>query len=408
MDTDLQNPDHFRTGAPYDIYKYLRENEPVHWQEEPDGPGYWALTRYEDVKRVELDHETFSNAPTVTVSDKNQVGDETHKHLIFSDAPHHTAHRDFLAPELGLNRIRPAKEGMERLVNAIIDLVIDKGEADLVSDLSAKMASFAIADLIGLGREHSLSMFHAAEILTRSISTTEGIGLEAIQTMFQYASDAWNERKDTPRDDTLSRIAHGEIMGIPVDEFQFQIDFQLLVSAGSDTSRNVLSTGMLTLFEHPEARQALLDDPRLLPKAVEEFLRFTPPIMVMRRTATQDTEIGDKKILAGQKVVMYYGAANRDPAVFENPDTFDISRKVNPHMTFGAGRHHCLGAHLARMELTTMFGAMLRRMPDMELAGPVDWPKHDEPPMIGGPAGIPVRFTPGPREIVGDTAPIFG
>ncbi|WP_216894207.1 cytochrome P450 [Nocardia alni] len=408
MNTDLQNPENFRTGAPYEIYKYLRENDPVHWQEEPDGPGYWALTRHEDIKQVELDSETFSNEPTVTISDKNQIGDETHKHLIFSDAPHHTAHREMLAPEIGLTRVRPAREGMETLVDSIIDLVIEKGEADLVEDLSGKMASFAIADLMGLDRDHSLAMFHAAEVLTRSISTSEGIGLEAMMTLFQHATTAYQERKDVPREDTLSRIAHGEIMGIPVDEFQFQVDFQLLVSAGSDTSRNVLSTGMLTLFEHPEARQALVDDPRLLPKALEEILRFTPPIMAMRRTATRDTELGGTQIRAGQKVVMYYGAANRDPAVFENPDTFDITRKLNPHLTFGGGRHHCLGAHLARLELTTMFGAMIRRMPDMELAGPVDWPELGEAPMVGGPAGIPVRFTPGSKVVDNAVAPIFG
>ncbi len=196
MNTDLQNPENFRTGAPYEIYKYLRENDPVHWQEEPDGPGFWALTRHEDIKRVELDSETYANAPTVTISDKNQIGDETHKHLIFSDAPHHTAHREMLAPEIGLTRIRPAREGMERLVDSIIDLVIEKGEADLVEDLSGKMASFAIADLMGLDRDHSLKMFHAAEILTRSISTSEGIGLEAMMTLFQHATDAYQERKD--------------------------------------------------------------------------------------------------------------------------------------------------------------------------------------------------------------------
>ncbi len=164
---------------------------------------------------------------------------------------------------------------------------------------------------------------------------------------------------------------------------------------------------MLTLFEHPEARQALVDDPRLLPKALEEILRFTPPIMAMRRTATRDTELGGTAIGKGQKVVMYYGAANRDPAVFEDPDTFDITRKLNPHMTFGGGRHHCLGAHLARLELTTMFGAMIRRMPDMQLAGPVDWPELGEAPMVGGPAGVPVRFTPGAKVVDNAVAPIF-
>ncbi|BBZ31245.1 cytochrome P450 (plasmid) [Mycolicibacterium madagascariense] len=407
MNIDLQDPELFREGAPYDVYKHLRETDPVHWQDEADGPGYWALTRYEDIKRVELDSETFSNEPTVLISDVGIAGDETHKHLIFSDAPHHTEHRQLLSKEIGLSRIRKAREGMETLVDSIIDVVIEKGEADLVVDLSSKMASFAIADLMGLDRAESLEMFHAAEILTRNVPVTEGIGLEAITTMFTHASQAWAQRSADPRDDTLSRIAHAEIMGNPVDEFQFQLDYQLLVSAGSDTSRNVLSTGMITLFEHPEARQALLDDPTLLPKALEEILRYTPPIMAMRRTTTADTEIGGTKIGKGQKVVMYYGAANRDPEVFDDPDTFEIRRKVNPHMTFGGGRHHCLGAHLARLELTTMFSAMLRRMPDMAPIGPVDWPELGTPPMVGGPAGLRVGFTPGTRIVEDSVAPIF-
>jgi cytochrome P450 len=394
-------------APPYEVFKYLRENDPVYWQEEHNGPGYWALTRYEDIKRVELDSETFSNEPTVLISDTGIAGDDTHKHLIFSDAPHHTEHRQMLSKEIGLARVRNAKDGMERLVDSIIDLVIETGKADLVKDLSMKMASFAIADLMGLDRIESLEMFHAAEVLTRNISVTEGIGLEALTTMFKHASQAWAERSVQPRNDTLSRIAHSVIMGIPVDEFQFQLDYQLLVSAGSDTSRNVLSTGMLTLFNHPEARQALLDEPTLMPKALEEILRYTPPIIAMRRTTTMVTEIGGKKIGKGQKVVMYYGAANRDPEVFENPDVFDIRRKVNPHMTFGAGRHHCLGAHLARLELTTMFTKMLQRMPDMELAGAPQWPELGEPPMVGGPASVPVRFTPASRVADAEVAPIF-
>lgn len=408
MNTDLQNPELFRQGPPYEVFKYLRETDPVHWQEEPNGgPGYWALTRYEDIKRVENDPETFSNEPTVLISDVGIAGDETHKHLIFSDAPHHTEHRALLNKELGLSRVRKARGGMERLVDSIIDLVIEKGEADLVQDLSTKMASFTIADLMGLDRQHSLEMFHAAEVLTRNVPVTEGIGLEAMTTLFKHGSEAWAERSSNPRDDTLSRIAHSTIMGIPVDEFQFQLDFQLLVTAGSDTSRNVLSTGMITLFNHPEARQALLDDPSLMPKALEEILRYNPPIFSMRRTTTRDTEIGGKKIAKGQKVVMYYPAANRDPEVFEDPDTFDIRRKVNPHMTFGGGPHQCLGSHLARLELTTMFTKILQRMPDMQPVGSVEWPELGEAPMVGGPSGLRVTFTPGKPVVDQDVEPIF-
>jgi cytochrome P450 len=408
MYTNLQDPRLFATGHPFEVYAYLREYDPVHWQEEPDGgPGYWALMKYADIKQVEMDSETFSNEPHVFIGDNASIGDETHRSLIFSDPPRHTAHRALLGKELSVSRMRRAREGMEQLVDAIIDDVIESGEADLVEDLAAKMASFTIADLMGIDRYESLEMFEAAAYLTRNVPFDHGPGLDAAMTIFRHAAKAWEERKGEARDDTLGRIARAKIMGVPVDDVQFQIDYSLLVSAGSDTSRNVVGTGMMTLMEHPDARQQLIADPSLLPRALEEILRYIPPIRAMRRTATRDTELSGTKIKKGDKVVMYYGAANRDPEVFQNPDTFDIHRKVNPHLTFGGGIHHCLGSHLARLSLTAMFSAMLRRMPDMEPAGPVVWPEFGEAPMVSGPEGLRVRFTPGERAIKKAVPPIF-
>ncbi|OCB22479.1 cytochrome P450 [Mycobacterium intracellulare] len=404
----LHNPALFRKGSPNELLKYLRENDPVHWTEEPGGSGYWAVTRYDDIKRIELDTETFSNEPVVTISDLNTKGsDENHKMLIYSDAPWHTEHRKKIAPELALSRVRKGREGMDSLVNLIVDMIIEKGEGDLVTDLSGKMASYAIADLMGLDREHSLSMFRAAELLNQNIDTDSGPGLEAMMTIAQHAAEAYKDRQENPRDDTLTRISRGAILDTPANELQFNLDFMLFIAAGSDTSRNVLSTGMMTLLQHPEAWSALRDNPDLMPRAIEEMLRFNPPIMVMRRTTTRDTELRGRQIKKGEKVVFYYGAANRDPEVFENPDVFDINRKVNPHLSFGAGRHHCLGAHLARLELTSMFATMLRRMPDMELAGPVVWPEQADVPMITGPEHMPIRFTPGTREITGEVDSVF-
>jgi cytochrome P450 len=407
QEVKLHDPVLFREGSPIEVINYLRENEPVHWTEETDGPGYWAVTRYDDIKAIELDSETYSNEPVVTISDLNAKGDADHKLLIYSDAPWHTEHRKKIAPELSLTRVRKGREGMDALVNLIVDMIIEKGEGDLVDDLSAKMASYAIADLMGLEREHSLSMFHAAAILTENIDMESGVGLEATTTIMQHAMEAYNERQTNPRDDTLTRLSQGEIQGRPVDFFQFGLEFILFVAAGSDTSRNVLSTGMLTLLQHPEAWKALQENPDLMPRAVEEMLRYDPPIMVMRRTATTDAELRGQRIKKGDKVVYYYGSANRDPEVFDNPDVFDIHRKHNLHMSFGAGRHHCLGAHLARLELTSMFTTMLRRMPDMQLAGPVEWPEPADVPMITGPEHMPIRFTPGTRETVGEVASVF-
>lgn len=402
MEINLLDPASFAAGPPYDAYRYLRENDPVHWHEESyGGPGYFAITRYIDVKAVETDSDTFANAPTVIINDAAVAGDETHKHLIFSDPPHHTEHRKFLSPELGVLAVRSGEERLEELVNDIIDRVIEKGECDFVEDIAGRMASFVMADLIGLPREQSLVMFEAAATLARGADQTSGEGLAAATTMYQWADEARKERLETPRDDMLTRIANGVVMDIPFDDYQFQLDFQLLVSAGSDTSRNALATGMQRLFENPDAHRALVEDPSLVPLAVEEILRFDPPIVSMRRTLQADAAIGGVEMRKGQKVAVYYGAANRDPEVFTDPDTFDISRSPNPHLSFGAGRHFCLGTHLARAELVAMFTALVTRLPDLRAAGPMTWVQSLETPTVVGPESLPVSFTPGKR--VGST-----
>lgn len=398
MDINLLDPANYVVGQPYEQYRHLRETDPVHWHEEMDGgPGYWALMRHADIKAVETDSETFLNAPTTLINDAARVGDEVHQHLIFSDPPHHTDHRKFLSPELSPLAVRNGHERLQELVDDIIDRVIERGECDFIEDIAGRMASFVMADLIGLPREQSLVMFDAAATLARGADTSKGPGLEAATIMYQWADEARAERLKNPREDMLTRIANGEVLGIPFDEFQFQLDFQLLVSAGSDTSRNVLATGMRRLFENPEQYRQLVEDPTLVPKAVEEMLRYDPPIVFQRRTVTRDVVLGGKEIKAGQKVASYYGAANRDPEMFSDPDTFDIHRFPNPHLAFGAGRHFCLGSHLARAELIAMFTAIVTRMPDMQPVGETVWHECPETPSVVGPFSMRVKFTPGPR-----------
>lgn len=401
MEIDLLDPAHYVHGQPYELFAWLRENDPIHWHTEHDGgPGFYALTRHADIKALETDSETFANGPTTLISDTAVQGDETHQHLIFSDPPHHTGHRKMLSTELSVMAVRSQQEVLEGLVNDIIDRVIEKGECNFVDDIAGRMASFVMADLIGLPREQSLEMFEAAACLARGTDPSYGIGQEAMMTLYKWASEAYQERVDTPRDDMLTKITRAEVLGIPFDEMQFQLDFQLLVSAGSDTSRNVLATGMNRLFQNPEAYRALVEDPSLVPQAVEEMLRFDPPIVFQRRRATKDTEFRGVPVKEGQKWVSYYGAANRDPEVFAHPDTFDIHRSPNPHLAFGAGRHFCLGSHLARAELVTMFTALVTRMPDLRPAGEQTWEQHPQTPSVVGPTEIPVAFTPGER--IGD------
>lgn len=397
MKIDLLHPENYRTRHPYEMYRWLRENDPVHWHEEPQGPGFWALVRHADVRAMESDSDTYSSEPLTVIVDSEPYGDADHKLLIYSDAPGHTVRRKFLGAELNPIPVRSQSAHMHEVVTEIIDEVIERGECDLVEEIAGRLASFVIADMMGLSRAEALELYPAAEILTRGLSSDDPEAAEATRIVFTHAARAWSDRREDPGTDWLSRLANGEVDGRPMDEMQFQLDFLLLINAGSDTTRNVVASGMGALFEHPEAYQAIAEDAWLLPGAVEEILRWTPPISYQRRTVTRDAELGGQKLAKGDKVVGFYGAANRDPAVFASPDTFDIRRGMNPHLTFGAGRHFCLGSHLARLELITMFGELARRIPDMQPAGPVEHFDYAELSATAGPMRMPVAFTPGPR-----------
>ncbi|KAA1379919.1 cytochrome P450 [Aeromicrobium fastidiosum] len=399
MKIDLLDPTNYSYTQPYDQFRWLRENDPVHWHDEPNGKGFWALTRHAHVKEMETKSDVFANEPTIVINDDMVFGDENHKHLLFEDPPGHTQHRRFFTVELQPIPVRSQREHLDELVTGVIDGVIERGECDLVEDLSGPLASFVIADVMGITRDEAQRLFPAAEILVRGISITDGPGAEAAAIVFEAAHRAFVDRKGNPTDDWMGRMANGGWDGHEdVDELQFTLDFLLMVNGGSDTTRNLVATGMWELIKAPSVYAELVADPSLIPQAVEEMLRFNPPIVYQRRTATSDYELGGKTIRKGDKVVGFYGAANRDPEVFADPDVFDIRRSPNPHLAFGSGRHLCAGVHLARLELAIMFRELIRRIPDMELAGPVGWYDYPDVPAGTGPTSMPIRFTPGVRE----------
>ncbi|TMB94204.1 MAG: cytochrome P450 [Chloroflexi bacterium] len=221
---------------------------------------------------------------------------------------------------------------------------------------------------------------------------SEEAGMRAATEMFMYANSLAVDRKQCPRQDVISTLMHAEVEGHHLSETEFNAFFVLLSVAGNETTRNLISGGMQALFEHPEQRARLMADSSLLTSAVEEMLRWVTPVMYFRRTVTRDVVIRGQKIGEGEKVVMYYGAGNRDEDVYRDGDTFDIARSPNPHITFGpGGAHFCLGANLARLEIRVMFEELLRRLSDMQPAGPVQRLRSN---FIGGIKHMPVRFTP--------------
>lgn len=404
MKIELLNPASYTQGEPIDQLIYLQENEPVSWQPEPDGgPGYWAVTRYEDAKRVNGTPELFKSFPSVIVMEGTALGDnKNYFHLIMSDPPHHTLHRRHLGKELMPRSVRGMAEQVEEIVDTVIDEVIEKGECDLVADIAGKLAAWVTADLMGLPRHDMENMYHIADRFINAKTHHEGDGLEAAMELNSYSQVVWDDRREFPREDMVTRLAFGEVDGRPVDYGQFALDFNIIFNAAGDTTRNVVGGGMDALFDQPEQLADLRANEDIVGTAVEELLRWVTPILYQRRTAEEDTEIGGKEIRKGDKVASFFAAANRDPAVFEDPLRVNVRRDPNPHVAFGFGPHHCLGAPLARLELTLMFRELMRRMPDVEPTGPTKWTFHDgappSAPIVVGPFSIPVRFTPGKRK----------
>jgi cytochrome P450 len=285
------------------------------------------------------------------------------------------------------------------VVDDVLDAVIERGECDLVTDVAGKLASYVTADLMGLPREDAVEMYELADLIINSDSPNSGPGQEATVKLGEYSQKTLEDRRGCPREDMLTRMAHADVEGWPADAHQFALDFLLIFNAAGDTTRNVVSGGMDAMFSHRDQWERLTRDPGLVPGAVEEMLRWVTPIVYQRRTVQAGTEIAGQPIAAGQKIASFFGAANRDPAVFEDPLRFDIRRASNNHMAFGFGPHFCLGSHLARLELRLMFAALAERLPDIEPTQPTRWVRTDfnatVAPIVVGPQTMPVRFTPG-------------
>jgi cytochrome P450 len=396
MRIDLLDPASFSRGQPHDQFRWLRQNAPVYRHAEPDGAGFWALTRHAEVCAVGRDSATYSSVPTIMIPDPDDVaaamsmGD--HQMMLTMDPPRHTRYRRLISREFTPRASEAWRPRIRALAQQIVGAVADRGECDLVADLAGEMPSFVIAELLGLPLEDGRELYKLTETIHASPDSVEpGAQAGAVLHMFNYAAGVVRERRKTPTDDLASKILHAEIDGERLDDIDFNLFFLLLIDAGGDTTRNLVGGGMQALFEHPEQRAWLEQDlDGRLPGAVEEMLRYVSPVIYMRRTATRDAELSGQKIREGDKVVMYYGAANRDPVVFDEPERFDLARQPNPHVAFGGGgAHFCLGAHIARIEIEELLRELLTRLPDLEPTGETEWLSST---FISGPKRLPVRF----------------
>ncbi|MFV0523392.1 MAG: cytochrome P450 [Acidimicrobiales bacterium] len=401
MEIDLLSVGRYAGAQPHDQFDWLRSHDPVHRHDEPDGPGFWALTRYDDVRTVGRDSGRFSSTPTIMLTDPEEGDgvsvDGGHQMMLMADPPVHTRMRRLVSADFTPRAAARLQPRIAELATQIVDEVVERGECDLVTDLAGEMPSFVIAELLGIPLEDGRRLYHFTEAVHSSeevVSHEERAN--AYGQMFAYSQEVYADKRANPADDLATLLATGAIEDRPIDEVDFFLWFLLLVDAGGDTTRNLVGAGMEALFRHPDQLALLRTDvDGLLPTAVEELLRWVSPVIYMRRTATADTEIGGQPIPAGDKVVMYYGAANRDPDVFDQPHQLDIGRTPNQHVAFGGGGpHFCMGSHLARIEISMLLREILTRLDDLESTGEPTWMGSN---FIFGPTHLPVSFKPGAR-----------
>ena len=392
-EVQLGNPDSFVNGVPHDTFRLLRREAPLYRERLPDGTEFWALTKYHDVVAASSDYATFSSAKGTNIEEQ---GGGTQLMMVNMDPPRHTKLRALISKGFTPKMVRALDPHVREITTAIVDNVARRGECDFVTEVAAELPLQVIAELIGIPIEERHLVFEWSNQMIGLGDPEYGNSMEvatkAANAMFAYADKLASERRQNPKSDVVSVLLGAEVDGEQLTPLEFNVFFLLLAVAGNETTRNLISGGMLALIEHPGQRQRLLKDPALIPTAVEEMLRWVTPVMYFRRTATRDTEIRGQKIREGEKVTLWYISANRDEEVFPEADRFDVARSPNEHIAFGAGGpHFCLGNSLARLEIQIMFEELLRRLPDITLAGPVARLRSN---FISGIKHMPVAFTP--------------
>jgi cholest-4-en-3-one 26-monooxygenase len=394
----------WQDGPPHELFKQLRGECPVHWTSRitdfPGEPGYWSVTTAEDIHTVSRDWQTYSSADGIT-----SVGvfplELTRSMFIGMDPPKHDRLKALFQAGFTPKRIAAHEDAIRAITQRVLGRLDGRDTCDVVGEIAQPIVSRVIGSFMGIPEEDDAAW---ARLMNSSLGASDADvnpdGVEAIRDkhvpeVFDRCRKLIAERREHPSasslegDDLLSVLVHAEVDGEKLEEQEIVMGFFLLVAAGNDSTKATYSSCMRALMEAPDQRQLLLDDPSLIPHAVEEALRMFPAFAHFRRTATRDTELHGQQIKAGEKVVLWYVSSNRDETRFEDPDRFDV-RRESDHQAFGAGgRHFCLGTALARLELKVMLEETLARYPAMELAGS---PEYVESAFINQLKLLPVRL----------------
>jgi cytochrome P450 len=399
---NLVDPAHYQQyGYPHEIWTWLRANDPVYYWEQENGIPYWAITKHADIQAISTHPEQWLNGPRLTIShEPERRMDEFPPTLIQMDPPRHRLFRKMVNQRFKPKALARLHNDIETIGKEIVDkLIVDdeRGECDFVQEVSAPLPIAVIGWLLGVEKEDWPLLFDWTnkiigagdpEFHPEGTDPNESARATMIE-LFTYMAGVVEEKKKNPDDGLVTLFTQLEIDGKPLDMMDVLAWCLIIIVAGNETTRNGTSGGMLAFIENQDQLRKLQANPSLLPHAVEEVVRWSTPIIHFARTAVNDTELHGKAIKAGDAVALFYGSANRDEDVFEDPFSFRIDRDPNRHLGFGVGEHFCLGVHLARLELNIAYKHLLPRIEEIELAGPVDRLRSS---LVGGVKRLPIRY----------------
>jgi cytochrome P450 family 142 subfamily A polypeptide 1 len=385
--------DRFFYLDPHPHFRWLREHAPVYWDETADG-GLWGIACYDDVMAVSRQPELFCSGKS-----SRPERDSWIPSMINLDDPLHKRRRNLVNRGFTPKRVEAHEPMLRKLTTELLDAVAPRGRCDFVTEVARWIPMVVIGDMLGVAPEDREQLLvWSDEMLgggeSQKIESDEARRLhmrEVVNGYFAYAARSLAARRVRPRDDLMSILAHAEVDGDRLSDEEILQESLLILIGGDETTRHVMTGGLLELLRRPAQKQRLVESPALIPSAIEEMLRWISPIQNMNRTATRDCELHGQRIRAGDRLLLLYPSANRDAAAFEHPDEFDVARTPNRHVAFGGfGTHHCLGASLARLELRVLFEELLRRFPDVGLD---DGELHVRPSnFIVGLESMPVRL----------------
>ena len=402
--------DTYTKGVPWELFARMREHGSPCWVEETDGAGFWALTRHSHVFRASSTPRDFSCARGIRLEELDEDELAARRTMMEYDGAEHARLRRLVGAGFSRKSIAAYEDSVRELAASVLDHALALGEMDFVEEISRELPIRMLCRILGVPEEDAGELVVWGDALISnadpelSMAVIDQVDTEpfrllpfrspAAHAVFEYASRIRKERLRQPTEDVISGMLAEDAGGRPLTELEFQNFFLLLIVAGNETTRHTISHGLLALLEHPAAFDSLASAPGdrdLFESATEEILRWTSVTMHFRRTLTRDLDLDGARLRCGDKAALWYIAANRDPETFPEPDRFDIRRDPNPHLAFGAGRHVCLGAWLARLEVRVTFEELFRRVRAVELMGPPDRLRSN---FIHGVKHLPARLVP--------------